>query len=150
MSKFLTAFVLLLALFQLAAPTTTASAGNAAMATCYGSGCNELSPVTTGCSADGYVVSEAELYDDESNYVGMVYKYWSPTCQAAWTRVESDFRADGVQANVSSSSPSNSYSQSKMNVYTANSPMVYSTAATYVTSCGSIQEGSLLAFACAP
>jgi hypothetical protein len=150
MSKFLTAFVLLLALSQLAAPTSTASAGTAAAATCYGSAFNGLNHKTTGCSADGYVVSEVELYDDELNYVGMVYRYWSPMCQAAWTRVESDFRADGVQANVYSSSPSNSYAQSNMNVYTANSPMVYATAVTYTTSCGTIQEGSLLAFACAP
>jgi Protein of unknown function (DUF2690) len=150
MSKFLTAFVLLLLLSQLAAPTTTVSAGTAVAATCYGSACNGLNPFTTGCSADGYIVSEVDIYDNQSNYVGIVYRYWSPTCQAAWTRVISDFRADGVQAYVSSSSPSNSYSQSSMNVYTATSPMVYSTAVTYTTSCGSIQEGSLLASACTP
>ena len=150
MSKFLTAFVLLLALSQLAAPTTTASAGTAAMASCYGSTCNGLSPVTTGCSADGYVVSSVEIYDDESNYFGMVYRYWSPTCQAAWTYVLSDYRATVVQATISSSSPSNSYTQINWHVYTARSPMVYATGVSSTTACGTIQEAGWSVGACTP
>lgn len=54
-------------------------------------------------------MSSVEIYDEYSNYVGMVYRYWSPTCQAAWSPVISDFRATIVQATISSSSPSNSY-----------------------------------------
>lgn len=150
MSKFLTAFVLLLALFQLSAPTTTASAGTAAMATCYGSTCNGLNHSTTGCSADGYLVSSVEIYDDESNYVGMVYRYWSPTCQAGWSYVISDFRATVVQATISSSSPSNSYTRINWHVYTAVSPMVYATGVSATTACGTIQEPGWWASACTP
>jgi len=149
MSKFLTAFVLLLVLFHPAAPTTTASAGTAP-ATCYGSTCNGLNPYTTGCSADGYVVSEVEIYDAESNYVGMVYRYWSPTCQAAWTYVISSYRATIVQATIFSSSPSNSYTQINWHVYTARSPMVYATGVSSTTACGTIQEYGWSASACTP
>jgi hypothetical protein len=149
MPKFLAAFVLLLALSQLAAPTTT-SAGAAAAATCYGSACNGLNHYTTGCSEDGYLVSEVEIYDDESNYVGMVYRYWSPTCQAGWAYVIADWRATVVQATIKSSSPTDQYSRLSWHVYTAVSPMVYATAVSSTTACGYIQEPGWTASACTP
>lgn len=141
MSKSLTTFVLLLALFQPAAPTTAVSAGTPAAATCYGSACNGLNHNTTGCSADGYIVSEVEIYDDESNYVGMVYQYWSPTCHAAWTRVYSDNRATIVQATISSSNPIQTYTQVNWHVYMATTPMVYATNVSATTACGYINNG---------
>jgi hypothetical protein len=149
MSKFLTALVFALALSHTAVPTTI-SAGSAAAATCYGSTCNGLNHATTGCSADGYVVSDVDLYDEDSNYVGTVYRYWSPTCQAAWTTVISDYRAPYVQASISSSSPSNSYTRTNPNVYTAISPMVYATGVSYTTACGSIHDYGWSASACTP
>lgn len=149
MSKFLTAFVLLLTLSQPAAPTTTATAGTAA-ATCYGSACNGLNPFTTGCGADGYAVSEVEMYDEYSNYVGMVYRYWSPTCQAAWTRVYSSFRATIVQATISSSSPIQTYTQVNWHVYMATSPMVYATNVSATTACGYISDNGWYVNTCTP
>jgi hypothetical protein len=149
MSKFLTAFVLLIALSSLAAPTTV-SAGTAAMATCYGSSCNGLNHYTTGCSADSYLVSTVEIYDDSSNYVGTVYRYWSPTCLAAWSYVISDYRAPVVQATISSSSPTNSYTKVSWHVYTSVSPMVYATGVASTTACGTIQDYGWWASACTP
>ena len=123
----------------------------AAAATCSGSGCNGLNPITTGCSTGAYVVSETDIYDGFSNdYIGGVQLWWSPTCQAAWSTVLSDFRAFYVQAAVTSTSPSNSYAQSNNYVYSARSPMVYATSASYITACGRIEDVGVSGIACTP
>jgi hypothetical protein len=85
----------------------------AAAATCSGSGCSGLSPSTTGCTADGYIVSETNIYDAfSSDYIGEITLWWSPTCQAAWAHTYSDIDQPFlVRATVTSTSPSNSYTQ---------------------------------------
>lgn len=123
----------------------------AAAATCYGSGCNGLSPTTTGCTSGAYVVSETDIYDGFSNdYIGGVQLWWSPTCSAAWSYTYSDFRAFLVRATVTSTSPSNSYTQSNNYVYTARSPMVYATDVAYASACGRIEDVGVSGIACAP
>jgi hypothetical protein len=121
-----------------------------AAATCYGSGCNGLNPSTTGCTAGAYLVSQADIYDASSNYIGGVELWWSPTCQAAWSFVYSDFRAYRVQASVTSTSPSNSYTQNNFNVYTARSPMVYATNVSFTSACGRIDDVGVTGIACTP
>jgi hypothetical protein len=150
MFAFLVALMFSLPLSLPAAPISISTVNVAAAATCYGSACNGLSSVTTGCSAGSYVVSEADMYDDSSNYVGIVQRRWSPTCQTAWAEVYSDFRADLVQARINSTSPSNSYTQNNFNVYISRSPMVYATDVSYTSACGQIQEGALLVSVCTP
>ncbi|HEX8147249.1 MAG TPA: DUF2690 domain-containing protein [Pyrinomonadaceae bacterium] len=123
----------------------------AAAATCYGSGCNGLSPVTTGCTSGSYVVSETDIYDGFSNdYIGGVQLWWSPTCQAAWSYVYSDFNAFLVRATVTSTSPSNSYTQNNNYAYTARSPMAYATSVSYASACGRIEDVGVSGIACSP
>jgi hypothetical protein len=123
----------------------------AAAATCSGSGCNGLSPISTGCTTGAYVVSETDIYDSfSSDYIGGVQLWWSPTCQAAWSYVYSDFRAFVVRATVTSTSPSNSYTQNNNYVYTARSPMVYATGVSSVSACGRIEDVQVSGIACAP
>lgn len=129
----------------------TLAATPAAAATCYGSGCDGLNPITTGCSTGAYVVSQTDIYDSFSNdYVGQVSLWWSPTCQTAWSNVLSDFRAFVVRASVTSTSPSNSYTQNNNNVYSARSPMVYATSASYASACGRIEDVGVSGIACTP
>jgi len=123
----------------------------ATAATCSGSGCNGLNPTTTGCTTGAYKVSETDIYDSfSSNYIGGVQLWWSPTCQAAWSYVYSDFRAFAVQATVTSTSPSNSYYQNNNYVYTARSPMVYATDVSYASACGRIEDVGVSGIACSP
>jgi hypothetical protein len=96
------------------------------------------------------MVSQADIYDASSNYIGGVELWWSPTCQAAWSFVYSDFRAFRVQASVTSTSPSNSYTQNNSYVYMAKSPMVYATDVSFTTACGRIDDVGLTATACTP
>ena len=123
----------------------------AAAATCSGSGCNGLNPVTTGCTTGAYVVSETDIYDGfSSGYIGGVQLWWSPTCETAWSYVHSDFRAFLVRATVTSTSPSNSYTQNNNYTYTARSPMVYATSVSYASACGRIEDVGVSGIACSP
>jgi hypothetical protein len=128
-----------------ALPTTKVAA-----ATCYGSGCNGLNAISTGCSTGAYQVSQTDIYDLSSNYIGGVELWWSPTCQTAWSYVYSDFRAYRVEASVTSTSPSNLYTQDNFHVYTARSPMVYATNVSYTTACGRIDDVGISGSACTP
>lgn len=122
-----------------------------AAATCSGSGCNGLNPITTGCTTGAYVVSETDIYDSfSSDYIGGVQLWWSPTCETAWSYVYSDFQAFVVRATVTSTSPSNSYFQNNNYVYTARSPMVYATNVSYASACGRIEDVGVSGIACAP
>lgn len=123
----------------------------AAAATCSGSGCNGLNPITTGCTTGAYVVGETDIYDVfSSDYIGGVQLWWSPTCETAWSYVHSEFRAFAVQATVYSTSPSNSYYQNNNYVYTARSPMVYATNVCYTSACGRIEDVGVSGIACSP
>jgi len=125
----------------------------AAAATCSGSGCNGLNPITTGCTTGAYVVGETDIYDTfSSDYIGSVQLWWSPTCETAWSYVHSylDYRAFAVQATITSTSPSNSYYQNNNYVYTARSPMVYATDVSYTSACGRIEDVGVSGIACSP
>lgn len=124
----------------------------AAAATCYGSGCSGLSPSTTGCTADAYIVSETDIYDGfSSDYIGEITLWWSPTCQAGWAHTYSDIdQAFLVRATVTSTSPSNSYTQNNNYAWTARSLMAYATDVSYLTACGRIDDVGVSGFACTP
>lgn len=119
-------------------------------ATCYGSACQGLNPYTTGCTSGAYLASEADMFDSSSNYVGRVYRFWSPTCQAAWAEVQNDLRAHYSTAQIRSTSPTNSYSTLSFYKYTSVSPMAYATDVTYTSACGYVEDGSLMVSVCTP
>ena len=145
MRKFLILMTLCLVLVA-----TPSSSLKVTAATCSGSGCNGLSASATGCTTGAYIVSETDIYDTSSNYIGGVQLWWSPTCQTAWSYVYSDFRAFVVRATITSTSPSNSYTQNNNYVYTARSPMVYATNVSYTSACGRIEDVGVSGIACAP
>jgi hypothetical protein len=124
----------------------------AAAATCSGSGCNGLSATTTGCINDAYIVSEADIYDSfSSDYVGEIDLWWSPTCSAGWAHTYSDIDQPFlVRATITSTSPSNAYTQNNNYAWTARSPMVYATSVSYVTACGRIEDVGVSGIACTP
>jgi hypothetical protein len=71
-------------LAALVVPVSTALA-----VTCSGSGCNNTSPQTTGCSAGAVTKKSATIYDDfqTTKVIGKVELRYSPTCKTFWSRV---------------------------------------------------------------
>jgi Protein of unknown function (DUF2690) len=86
--------VVLLALVTLMSVTASA-------ATCFGSGCNALSPLTTGCNSDAYSVNTKYILDWNTMNLGSVSLMYSAECQAVWSEVVATIETvDNVYAEI--------------------------------------------------
>lgn len=93
-------------------------------ATCYGSSCNGLDPVSTGCSADATVISSGPVNTINDDQLGTVYYKWSSTCQAGYavTVTEDNVSANLIEARIWDSSTN--YTTIGYNTSTVTSPLL--------------------------
>jgi hypothetical protein len=114
--KHLSAFVVaILAAIALSVP----AASSVAAVTCQGSGCNGLSPVTTGCQNDAYTATSAYITNSAGTHKGLVELRWSNACLAVWSRVTSYMGATTIKETARAGYPANGYLASDVDYNTA-------------------------------
>jgi hypothetical protein len=129
--------------------------------TCSGNGCNNTSPVTTGCSTGAvtkrtaYIVNTQWPYDN----LARIELRYSPTCKTVWSRV-TILSSDGAFDTHTSTTRSNSvppaipytvsdYDPDLWEGDSAYSPQIYQPASSSdaysAKACGSVSNGTVAA-----